>query len=55
MRNIYPATTSNQITKDYYYTVVEMQNNNTTNLRVSKVLRSNGNHKYFTYHLITSM
>lgn len=54
MSTIYPATSSNQITKEYYYTVVEMVNNNTTNLRVSQVLRKNGSHEYFTYHLITS-
>lgn len=51
----YPASRSNEITKEYYYTVVEMQNNNTTNLRVTKVLRKNGNNEYYTYHLITSM
>lgn len=54
MKDIFPVSTSNQITKEYYYTVLEMQNNNTTNLRVSKVLRKNGTHEYETYHLITS-
>lgn len=54
MRSLYPATTSNQISAGYYFTVVEMMNNNTTNLRVSKVLRQNGSYHYFTYHLLTS-
>ena len=44
---------SNQITKDYYHTVVEMQNNGTTKLRVAKNLRSNGSYHYVTYHLIS--
>lgn len=55
MKNIYPATSSNQITKEYYDTVVEMMNNGTTNLKVNKVLRQNGSHQYFTYHLINVM
>lgn len=53
--NIYPVSNSNQITEGYYFTVVEMMNNNTTNLKVSKVLRRNGSYEYFTYHLITSL
>lgn len=53
MRTIYPASESNQITSEYYHTVKEMENNNTTNLKVLQVLRQNGGHQYFTYHLIT--
>ena len=54
MRTIYPMSNSNQITKDYYYTVLEMQNNGTTNLRVSKNFINNGSYHRVTYHLITS-
>ena len=52
---ICPASTSNQITKDYYYSLVEQINNRTCSKKVSKVLRKNGNYEYFTYHLISTM
>lgn len=54
MTKCFPMTRSNQITKDYYYTVLEMQNNGTTNLRVSKNFRNNGSYHRVTYHLISS-
>ena len=55
MTTIFPISNSNQITKDYYYTVLEMQNNGTTKLRVSKNFRNNGSYTYVTYHLISSI
>lgn len=54
MTTIFPISNSNQITKEYYYTVVEMQNNGTTKLKVAKNLKSNGSYHYVTYHLISS-
>lgn len=54
MPTIFPISNSNQITKDYYYTVLEMQNNGTTNLIVSKNFMNNGSYHYVTYHLISS-
>lgn len=54
MVNYYPMTISNQITKDYYHTVVGMQNNGTTKLMVAKNFKSNGSYKYITYHLVSS-
>lgn len=53
-RPTYPATTSNQITPDYYRTVIEMQNAGTTQLRAQRVTHQNGRHTYETYHLVTS-
>lgn len=53
--NIYPVSTGNQITKGYYYSLVEQINNGTCNKQVSKVLRRNGKYEYFTYHLISTM
>lgn len=49
----YPMTNSNQITKDYYYTVLGMQNNGTTRMEVSKKINNNGNFEYETFHLIS--
>ena len=54
MPTIFPISNSNQITKEYYYTVLEMQNNGTTKLRVDKNFKSNGSYKYITYHLVSS-
>jgi hypothetical protein len=51
---MFPVSISNQITKEYYFTLVEQINNKTCSLQVAKVLRRNGNHEYFTYHLISS-
>lgn len=53
--NIYAASISNQITEDYYYTLVEQINNGTCSKKVSKILRRNGTYLYFTYHLISCM
>ena len=50
---IYPATTSNQITKEYYYTLIHQINNGTCNLKVQRVIHNNGTHAYETYHLIS--
>lgn len=49
----FPAFTSNQITEKYYYVLVDQINNGTCSQKVSKILRKNGNHEYFTYHLIS--
>lgn len=49
----FPASTGNQITKEYYHVLVEQINNGTCSQKVSKILRKNGNHEYFTYHLIS--
>ena len=54
MTTIFPTSNSNQITKEYYYTILEMQNNGTTKLRVSKNFINNGNYHRVTYHLISS-
>ena len=43
---------SNQITKEYYYTLVGQINNGTCTKKVCKILHTNGTYKYFTYHLI---
>lgn len=53
--NIYPSTVSNQITESYYFGLVEQINNGTCSKKVGRVLRKNGSHKYFTYHLISTM
>lgn len=45
---------SNQITKGYYYTLVDQINNGTCTKEVIKILRKNGNYIYFTYHLISN-
>lgn len=46
------ASSDNQITKLYYYTLVGQINRGTCSKKVCKILRRNGSHKYFTYHLI---
>ena len=53
--NVYSSSTSNQITEDYYYSLIGQINAGTCSKRVSKILRKNGNHEYFTYHLISTM
>lgn len=53
--DIFPATTSNQITKDYYYTLIEQINKGTCSKKVARMLHENGTHKYFTYHLVSVM
>lgn len=51
----HPATVSNQITESYYFALVGQINNGTCSKSVSRVLRKNGSHEYFTYHLTSSM
>ena len=50
---MYPPTTSNQITKEYYNHLIGEQNRGTTKLRVCVVTRTNGSHRYETYHLVS--
>jgi len=50
---IFPASYSNQITESYYYSLIGQINNGACTKKVSKILRSNGSYKYFTYHLIS--
>ena len=50
---MFPATTSNQITKDYYYFLIGEINRGTCTKKVCEVLRKNGNYQYNTYHLIS--
>lgn len=51
--SIYPARRSNEITKEYYNFLVGQMNRGTTSKKVSRVMRQNGSHIYFTYHLIS--
>lgn len=51
--NIYPASRSNEITKEYYNFLVGEMNRGTTKKKVSRVMRRNGSYVYFTYHLIS--
>lgn len=53
--NIFPASISNQITKEYYDVLIGQINNGTCSLQASRVLRRNGSYEYFTYHLISSI
>ena len=52
---MFPARTSNQITKEYYYFLKEQINKNTCFLSVCEVKHSNGTYKYFPYHLTSSL
>lgn len=51
----FPATNSNQITKEYYFHLVGEINRGASSHKVKKVLRKNGSYEYETYHLITTM
>lgn len=53
-QNLFPANGGNQITKDYYMFLVGQINRGTCSKKVCRVLRQNGNHKYFTYHLVST-
>lgn len=53
--NIFPATTGNQITEDYYYFLIGEINRGTTTKRVQRMLHKNGSHEYCTYHLVSTM
>lgn len=53
---MYPATLSNQITEGFYYFLVgEINRGTIRNKTVFKVLRKNGSHEYYTYHLTSVM
>ena len=56
MREYYTfsASISNQITKEYYDSLIGQINNETCSKQVSKILRKNGSYEYFTYHLIST-
>jgi len=45
-----PATTSNQITYEYFCVLGGL-----SDPRTFKRMKTNGNHFYFTYHLISTM
>lgn len=51
----FPASTSNQITEEYYMFLVGQISRGTCSKKVQKVLHENGNHKYFTFHLISEV
>ncbi len=51
--DIHAATTSNQITAEYYFTLVGQINRGTCTKKVQKVTHKNGNYVYETYHLIS--
>lgn len=46
---MYPASTSNQITHEYFCVLGGL-----SNPRVQKRMRHNGAHVYYTYHLIST-
>ncbi len=51
--SIFPARRSNEITEEYYNFLIGQVNRGTCSHKVSRVLRHNGTHSYFTYHLIS--
>lgn len=51
--DMYPATISNQISEEYYLALIGQINKGTCSKQVSKILRYDGSHSYFTYHLIS--
>ncbi len=51
---IYPASTSNQITKDYYNALIGQINRGTCSKQVQRVIHQNGTHTYETYHLVST-
>ena len=52
---MFSISVSNQITKSYYFSLVEQINNGTCSKSVCKILRRNGNYEYETYHLTSVM
>lgn len=52
---IYPATTSNQITKSYYFSLLDQINRGTCSKTVKELIRRNGTYEYSTYHLTSVM
>ena len=53
--NLFPPTTNNQISKEYYYSLIGQVNRGTCSKLVQAVNRNNGSYKYITYHLISTM
>jgi len=53
--NEYAPTTSNQITKSYYFTLLDQINRGSCSKKVRQVVRRNGNHEYITYHLTSTI
>lgn len=49
----FAATESNQITESYYHFLIGEINRGTTSKKASRILRQNGSHEYFTYHLVS--
>jgi hypothetical protein len=52
---MFPATTSNEITKSYYMCLKGQINRGTCSKEVLEVRKTNGSHSYSTYHLISEM
>lgn len=52
---LFPARLSNQITKEYYFFLIAQINAGTCSKQVSKILKTNGPHHYYTYHLVSIM
>jgi len=46
-------STANQITASYYHCLVGQINRGTCSKVVRAVLRQNGSHSYYTYHLLS--
>lgn len=51
--DIFPASSSNAITKEYYYTLLDQINRGTCSQKICSVVHKNGSYEYCTYHLIT--
>lgn len=50
---LFPATRSNEITEGYYFCIVGQISRGTCSKKVQKIMRRNGSHEYFTYHLVS--
>lgn len=53
--SMFPATRENQISEEYYNGLIGQINRGTCSKRVQRILRRNGSHTYFTYHLTSIM
>lgn len=51
----YAQSTTNQITKSYYFTLLDQINRGTCSKKVRKLIRKNGTHEYITYHLTSTI
>lgn len=49
----FPASRSNQITKEYYDHLIGQINRGTCSQKVQRLHRENGSYTYETYHLIS--